>query len=274
MERTQQYTRNSLSKIDKSQYTKEEYRALKLSLKEQNIETEYSVLCLKHGDKYNALYVNTLFNMVTRHCTLPFKFYCLTDDPTGLNPTINVIKLPSHLRGWWCKPYMYSNDLPIEGTILYFDLDVVIASNIDKLFTFSASNWCTIRDFTRVMRPGWQKYNSSIVRFKKGQLHKVWEDFDQNHRTIIRQMHGDQDWLYKSTTENNLPAVLYPDKWIQSWKWEIRRTKDWAPNGRQGTRMFARIEDCKPKEDCCVCVFHGDPNPHNCLDPWVVENWK
>ena len=258
-------------KLDKSLYTKEEYRALKAERRGQN---KFSVLCLKHGDKYNADYVNILFNMIKRHCTLTFDFYCLTDNPKGIHPDIKIIPLPDYLKGWWCKPYMFSKDLPIEGTILYIDLDVVIASNIDKLFTFNPGKWCTIRDFTRAMRVDWQKYNSSVVRYTKGQLHVVWEEFNKNYKVIMRQLHGDQDWLFKATKDNNIPATLYPDKWIQSWKWEIRKTKDWAPGGRKGTRTFARVEDCVPKEDCCICVFHGDPNPHNCNDPWVKENWR
>ena len=23
-----------------------------------------------------------------------------------------------------------------------------------------------------------------------------------------------------------------------------------------------------------VAVFHGEPNPHQCIDPWCKENWK
>ena len=37
---------------------------------------------------------------------------------------------------------------------------------------------------------------------------------------------------------------------------------------------FAQIEDVKPPAECCICVFHGDPNPHNCEDPWVEINWS
>ena len=131
---------------------------------------KYYVLCLKHGTKYSSEYVNRLYNMVKRNCTLPFEFVCLTENPTDINPNIKIIPLPSGLKGWWCKPYMYSADLPIKGIVLYMDLDVVISNNIDKLFIWKPNNWCTIRDFTRVMRPQWQKYNSSVVRFKTGQL--------------------------------------------------------------------------------------------------------
>ena len=263
--------------------SKEERKARKALEKQQKESTvvrnlpspnnKYYVLCLKHGTKYSYDYVNKLYNMVSRNCTLPYEFVCLTDDARGIDPNVKIIPLPNDLEGWWCKPYMYSKDLPIQGTILYMDLDVVVASNIDKLFTYQPGTWCTVRDFTRVMRPKWQKYNSSVVRFETGQLHHVWEDFKKDQKKIQRRLFGDQDWLWEATRRHQ--ATLYPDSWILSWKWEVRKSKEFAPGGRKGTRVF-KHDDHKatPRVECCVCVFHGDPNPHHCSDKWVVDNWK
>jgi hypothetical protein len=276
-----------LPKIDKGQYTKEEWRKIKEQRhlekqKPQEIITPNLVthedslknylLCLKHGTKYGPEYVNKLYNMVKRNCSLDYEFVCLTDNANGLDPRIKTIPLPANLQGWWCKPYMYSKELPINGTILYMDLDVVIASNIDKLFTYQPNHWCTIRDFTRAMRPSWKKYNSSVVRFKTGQLDYVWTGFRENQHDIQRRLHGDQDWLFEATQKNQ--AMLYPDSWILSWKWEVRRTKEFDYGSTKGNRKFKQIEDVKPRIECCVTVFHGDPNPHNCEDPWVVDNWR
>jgi hypothetical protein len=277
-----------LPKVDKGQYTKDEWRRIKEqrrlekqqpqevittpTLVTQEDSSKNYLLCLKHGTKYGPEYVNKLFNMVERNCTVSYEFVCLTDDASGLDPRIKTISLPSNLQGWWCKPYMYSKDLPINGTILYMDLDVVIASNIDKLFSYQPNQWCTIRDFTRTMRPDWKKYNSSVVRFKTGQLDHVWTEFQKDQHNIQRKFHGDQDWLFDATRKNQ--AILYPDSWILSWKWEVRRSKEFAHHGTKGNKKFRVIEDVTPKDDCCVCVFHGDPNPHNCEDPWVVKNWR
>jgi len=274
-----------MAKIDKTKYTKKEWLELrekrrreKLQKKTQqlvNLTNEENntnfILCLKHGRKYSSEYVNKLYRGVSRHCTLPFKFYCLTDDSLGLDSNIHTIPLPDYLKGWWCKPYMFSNDLPIKGNILYLDLDVVIAGNIDKLFTYQPDNWCTVRDFTRAMRPKWHKYNSSIVRFKTGQLGFIWEEYKQNYENIQRKFFGDQDFLWDVTKDYQ--AMLYPDSWIQSWKWEVRQDKEWAPGGVKGTRTFKKIENVEPRIECCVAVFHGDPNPEHCKDPWVVDNW-
>jgi len=246
--------------------------ATKVVAEERNTSDRRYILCLKHGQKYSADYVNKLYNMTQRHCTLEHEFVCITEDPAYLLPGIQTIPLPKGLEGWWNKPYMFSKDLPINGTILYLDLDVVISSNIDKLFTYQPDHWCTVRDYTRAMRPKWPKYNSSIVRFKTGQLAHVWDEFEKNPKEVMRQHFGDQDWLYASTRKQQ--AMLYPDSWTQSWKWEVRKSRDWAPGGKRGSRTFRLIEDVVPRVECCVVVFHGDPNPEMCKDPWVVENWK
>lgn len=272
-----------MAKIDKSQYTKEEWKLLKEKRRQEKLakqlqegstlpEDKYHVLCLKHGTKYSADYVNRLHNMVKRNCTLEFDFWCMTEIEKDLNPDIKTIPLPKTLSGWWCKPYMFSKELPIDGTILYIDLDVVISNNIDKLFTYQPNHWCVIRDFTRSIRADWKKYNSSVVRFKKGQLYNVWEDFRKNHRDIQRRLHGDQDWLFEATRKQQ--AMFYPDNWILSWKWEVRKSKEFASGGHKGNRKLKFIENVVPPKDCCITVFHGDPQPHNCEDPWVVDNWK
>ena len=237
------------------------------------IKDKYYVLCLKHGTKYSADYVNKLYNMVMRNCTLDVEFVCLTEDSASINENIKILPLPKGLAGWWCKPYVFSNDLPLKGTILYMDLDVVISANIDKLFTYSPGHWCTIRDFTRVQRSNWQRYNSSIVRFESGSLDFVWDTYSQDPRKIQKQFFGDQDYLYDVTFKKKR-AMLYPDSWIQSWKWEVRKSREWAPGGVKGTRKFKYKEDVDPPKECCICVFHGDPNPHRCDDKWVVDNWK
>lgn len=286
-----QYTKvEVLAKLDKNLYTKEEWRKIRDQRRQDKTQKKIEesllpsqiindtsekryILCLKHGTKYSADYVNKLYNGVKKYCTLDFEMVCLTDDPAGIDPNIKILFLPAGLNGWWCKPYMFSKDIGIKGTILYLDLDVVIASNIDKLFTYQPNNWCTIRDFTRAMRPNWPKYNSSVVRFKTDELNFVWEEYAKDPVIIQRKFFGDQDYLYDVTRQKK-QAMLYPDSWVQSWKWEVRKDRTFEPGGIKGSRKLKFVENVVPRVECCVCVFHGDPNPHNCQDPWVIENWK
>ena len=278
-----------MAKVDKSQYSKAEWQQIRQQRRDEKAlkvedpvrtapaaaanttDTKYHVLCVKHGNKYSAEYVNTLYRMVSRNCSLEFGFVCLTDDASGIDPNITTIPLPRDLKGWWAKPYMFSNDLGLDGVILYMDLDVVIAGNIDKLFTYSPHQWCIIRDFTRALRPNWQKYNSSVIRFQTGQLDHLWQDFKKHRIEYQRKFFGDQDWLYAKASPN---PQFWPESWILSWKWEIRKSKQFAPGGRRGSRQFKDVEDVVPRPECCVTVFHGDPNPELVEDPWVKHNWR
>lgn len=276
-----------MAKLDKTNLTKEQVREhfrkkreakhlarLHKELQENKISKsqEYNILCLKHGTKYNAVYVNTLYSMVIENLTYPFNFFCITEDSTNLNPAIKIIPLPNvRATGWWYKPYIFSSDLPINGTILYLDLDIVVTSRINHLFDFNPGKYCIIRDFTRAMRPSWEKYNSSVIRFESGSLNFVWEKFQRESSSIMRKYFGDQDYLYEITKGQ---AIYFPDKWIKSWKWEIRRDKQFKPGGSKGNRKFLTIENVKAPEDCCIAVFHGDPNPHNCEDPYIIEKWQ
>lgn len=251
---------------------RKEYEQLRAKKIAENPGINNYVMCLKHGTKYSAEYVNILYNMVKRNLSIPFTMVCLTDDKAGLNPDIQCIDLPKDLTGWWCKPYMYNNNLPLPDncTILYMDLDVVISGNLDKLFTYQPGEWCVIRDFTRAMQPKWEKYNSSVIRFRKGQLHDVWKRFNDDPQKVIGSHFGDQDWLWTAARGT---AKLWPDEWIRSYKWEVRKDRQLSA-GQKGERKFIHKENAQPDENCCIAVFHGDPNPHNCNDPWVVNNWK
>ena len=88
---------------------------------------------------------------------------------------------------------------------------------------------------------------------------------------LLDRLHGDQDWIYEELKND---AQLFPDNWIKSWKWEIRKTKTFAPGGVKGNKKLQLIEHVTAPQDCCIAVFHGDPNPHNCEDPYIIEKWK
>lgn len=230
-----------------------------------------NVVCVKQGSKYESEYVNKLYNMVQRNCSLDYNFFCVTDDAKKISKEINTLELPKDIKGWWSKLYLFSKNLPIEGTILYFDLDVVISNNIDCLFSYSPENWCIIRDFSRSLKPSWKGFNSSVMRFEKGENHEIWDFYKKNKEKATRNYPGDQELIFHNC-DKNIPA-FWPDNWIQSWKWEIRSNKDIDRSTRKGQRKFKKIEETQPPEQCSVVVFHGDPTPANCKDPWVVKNW-
>jgi hypothetical protein len=233
-------------------------------------KTFITILCVRFGNKYGPHYVKRLRNMVERHITVPFEFVCLTDDPTPMEGIRSiVIKNQGYARGWWHKVHMFDPKLKLNGRILYMDLDVVICGNLDNLVSIQRNDFLGIRDFNRAFHPTWKRLNSSVMAWNHGTQSHIWEEFKTNPNNAMR-LHGDQDWIWK--TSHNI-LKFFPDEWIQSYKWEIRSKQELTLIA--GKRQFKETRhDVKPHPDCCIAVFHGDPNPADVRDQFVVDNWR
>ena len=229
-----------------------------------------TVLCVRFGDLYGREYVERLRNMVSRNITVPYEFACLTDDKTPIEGVRTIFqKNAGYARQWWHKVHMFDPALPIDGRIIYFDLDVVINANVDKLISAASSDFLGIRDFNRKFHPSWRILNSSTMCWTHGSQSKIWTDF-KNNPALAMKLHGDQDWIWKIAKEK---IKFFPDSWIQSYKWEIRNKSELTViNGERNFRETKSSVDVHP--ECCVAVFHGDPKPQNVKDKFVLDNWR
>ena len=245
------------------------------------------VLCVKWGNKYSADYVNVLKRMCDRHITVPYEFHCLTENKQDIDPSINIIQLPEHpgIKTWWSKLYMFSPELPVKGTILYMDLDVVVFRNIDHFFSHNPGEFKIIRDFNRCRVPDWKLSNSSCMRWNTGTMNYLWGEFQNNPSAVMQNNHGDQDWITKRAKDD---IRHWPDEWIRSYKWEMMpREQNKTKDGQRWRHQYPPIlkSDCvevfdkklnqyQQEKNGCVAVFHGKPDPHECADAFVVDNWR
>ena len=216
------------------------------------------VVCVKWGNKYISKYANVLHDMVKRNTTVPYEFHCITDDPKGLDPHIKVIPLPNDpwIKTWWSKLWMFGGHFPLQGNILFFDLDLIVFRNIDNLFTYDPDKFMIIRDFNRCRVPDWKLSNSSVMRWKAGTLNYLWDEFVANPGKIMQNNHGDQDWITKRA-KNDINH--WPDDWIRSYKWEMIGMKDTKLLSKDGRKFFRT--PAVVKEENRVAVFHGEPKP-------------
>ena len=223
----------------------------------------YNVVCLKHGTKYDADYVNKLFAGVKRNSTVDFLFHCFTDNPEGLRSEVIPHPLPhKNVEGWWQKLYLFSDKVDIEGRMLFLDLDTLITGNIDKYIT-QDTGFVVLRDL-------WARGNnvgSAIMSFEAGKHKQIWDTFVADPTAAMKSLHphGDQKWVQKQQ-----PQRIY---WQDLMANEIMSFKS---NCRGGLPKTAKI----------VC-FHGLPSIPDSINkttrvqrfvipptPWVADYWK
>jgi len=162
---------------------------------------------------FTADSVNTLYRMVLRHLRLPFRFSCITDDATGIDPNIRVIPLwgdyasipnPSSPSNPSCyrRLKMFSEEAKdiIGERILSMDLDTVITGDITHLVTrredFVAWGGHSVSARSR-MPYSW--YNGSFMLLKAGTRTRVWTEFDPHVSPARANAAGcrgsDQGWI-------------------------------------------------------------------------------
>lgn len=237
------------------------------------------VVCLKWGTKYSPDYVNRLYNMVSRTMNLPFQFHCMTENSQGINNKINILDLPDlGLQGWWYKLYLFKEDFfGLKGQVLFLDLDVVITGILDSIVNYDPQKLCISPD----EKPG--DYNSSVMCFELGSMRYVWESFWAQKEKIIKQFHGDQDWIQQIC----LDAIIYPKPLIVSYKYDCESRAKYA-GGSLG-KWLRKKELFKPKKvselpkGASIVLFHGKPDPEDVMQtsydkyryaPWIKEYWK
>lgn len=234
------------------------------------LDSQVTVLCVRFGTRYGREYVERLRNMVARHLTIPYEFVCLTDDKQPIEGVRSIVQPNArYARGWWHKVHMFDPDLPIQGRILYFDLDVVIHANIDKLVDPNSTVFYGIHDFNRKFHANWHSLNSSALCWTHGKERLIWDRFKTNPQEAMR-MQGDQDWIWRLSKDH---MQFWPRDWLQSYKWEIRNRQELTVV--QGRRQFRDDNhEIEPPAECCVTVFHGEPKPQDVKDKFVVDNWR
>lgn len=209
----------------------------------------YNIVCLKWGNKFTPDYVNNLYAGVKRNTTLPIKFHCVTENPKGIHPGINIINLPQlSLSSWWYKLWLFSKEFPIKGRIFYLDLDTIITDNIDDILKVDKP-FVTLIDVFKILNPNrtdnwgrWGEQVGSGVMSWDGDFSHIWESFIKNPKENIQSLrpHGDQKWIEKTQKDRHYFQNLFPNT-IQSVKVGI------APANKL------------PKGIKIVC-YHGSPS--------------
>lgn len=183
--------------------------------------------------------------MVERNLTVPHDFTCFTDDARGMDcPTFPIEGLwgakKKQLQGnGFQNLYLFRQDFPLRGRILYLDLDVVIMENLDEMVNgdgafFAARDWWS------------NDWHGAVMLYESGSQAALWDDYPDGNKYVTV-----QKWLLKKVSG----ATSWPEGFVLSYK----------------AHSLAGVG---PAPGCKVVSFHGRPKNHEVKDTWVCENWR
>lgn len=180
-----------------------------------------NVICVKWGDKYNYEHVNRLHYMVKKNLTLPFNFYCLTEDSSNLKD-INIIPIKhNNLEVWWNKLAMFEKGFGnLKGKCLFFDLDVIIQNNIDEIANFKTKGLCKISSYWKpesvLNEENFDmRRNSSCLIWEADTLDFIWEYFRKDDEFFMLKYKGIDRFLYWER-ELREHIETFPEEWFYS----------------------------------------------------------
>lgn len=167
-----------------------------------------NIYTVKWGTKYSSDHVNKILEQCKKYITTEFIFYCLTENPSGLDPEIKVIDFPedNYYEKWWNKLFLFDRNLiDHEGEKLFLDLDIKIQHNIDDLvkidpedcLVFLRTHWHNLEQMRKDTKDNPRTYtdlNSSILR---------WNDkLDVDKITKFVRDYADQMFFYYRGLDN------------------------------------------------------------------------
>lgn len=185
--------------------------------------------------------------MVSRNIEQEFTFYCLTEDPAGLSPEIEVIPLPegNDLELWWNKMYLFNIDSANKK--IFFDLDVIIQGSIEPILEldcstpkFIYSHWKTEFDDRDTL------INSSIILWQDAKY--IW------------------DYWYQ-----DLDRYMCIYKGIDRFIWNEGIKHETLPN--EASYSYWK-EGARYNPDKIVAVFNHEPKQDKVKESWIRDYWR
>jgi hypothetical protein len=220
-------------------------------------------VCLKWGTKYDASFVNRLYTMIVRNCKVPFTLHCCTEDPSGIHPEINIIPLPNYdLESFWYKVWITSNEFPVEGKCIFFDLDIVIQNDLSKLIEYECN------DKIMVLKAQWRwnsirkgmpmtKINSSVM---------IWDNTKRTDTMFSTMMTDPEFYMFRYNGNDDYLEARYksdyetlPHEWFYCRVWGYDDTD--PKRGEYAPDRYIDLWNIELQlyrmPDRMICIFNG-----------------
>lgn len=229
--------------------------------------------CVIHGTGYDWVYVERLYNMLTKNISQGINFHVYTEHDRSVPP--HMIKhcletwpgISGPKKSWWYKMHLF-NPEHHTGNLLYFDLDTVIARDLSWIFELPTNYFWGIRDFRYLQKSTYQTINSSVMWFNVSEFSYVWDQFLKDGVDIVtKRFQGDQDYITKAIDVNK--RRHFEDRYFESYRWQCME----GGYDFQYRKHKAPGSGVKIAPETSVVVFHGKPKPHEVTDREIVTLW-
>ena len=228
-------------------------------------------------------HVNVMRNMVERHYRKPHRFLCVTDDPVGLDPRIEVVPLwndhasvpnPTWPDGPSCyrRLKVFSRGFAkIAGPrFVCIDLDAVIVNDLTPLWDRTEPFLIFKSHIPSIPVCG------SMFMMDAGSQAFVWDDFNPTTSPALSSKAGcrgsDQGWM----------AYCYRHRPVPGWgnSEGVYSYMELAPKQRpRGRPQRTIVPNSGPlPTDARIVFFTGKPDPWDHVaktqSPWIDEHYR
>lgn len=217
----------------------------------------YVVMCMKWGTLYGPDYANVLYRAVADYLDAPFRFVCLTDDPAGLDPSIEHFPIPDmglgegkFTFGGWPKLSVFKQDLyGLSGRCLFIDLDSVIVGDLLPMLE-AEGEICVIRE--------WRRFADYFRKWKVNGATGVFTfTLGESSYLLDKFMDDPEDATTRFRSEQRFVTAYAKDMhfWHPDWVISFKRHLLAAPI----VNRF--VKPSEPSPEVKIVAFHGDPRP-------------
>lgn len=230
-----------------------------------------AVGCVKWGTRFGPDYVNVIRSAVAENLAAPHRFVCLTNQPEGIDPRVEVMPVPEFgvpevewtKRGCWPKVALFKEGVFADDeVVLYLDLDVLVVGDLapfvgllakdHAFYTLREWNPALVRLLPLSLRPD-RGSQGSVYVWRAGEQRHVFADFTSRVEEVRAAYWSDRFYLPKVAKN---PRYL-PYDWCLSFKNHCMPT--WPLN-------HLGIEPRIPA-GAKIIAFHGKPRPMDVMGP-------
>jgi len=219
--------------------------------------------------KFSARHVNIMSAMLKKYMHDPFRLHCVTDDPEGISPEINIVPLwndLSDMGGCYRRLKMFSSEMRdiIGPYLVSIDLDCCLVGDITPLFR-DRPDFKILKGTNKFC-----KYSGALWMMKAGSRAFVWDRFNKNAARnwsyIRRGKFVGTDQAYLSHVLKNEETWEHAEDGIYNFRDFLKRKRDL----RTGSRYLPG--------NARIVLFNGlfDPSQAGIRAHyrWVLKAWK